>query len=204
MLVWPAITSDPALGGNLHVWLDARGSAQWLHVWNVRSIYSFASTTVSWEGQDGIVVICNDKEPLLKNSLRQSSAFTFNDLVFLAAHYNHDRPRSATRNQLLKFLADAASDGNEDYVTLVITSDSKCQKKNEEPEEDDDEALEAHEKLLESVLEHMDADEKNEFEEITHKVKTRKTRAKVSHWKKLYKEKCFEEEAAQLGYMIVF
>ena len=129
ILVWPALTTDPSLGGNLHVWLDARGSAQWLHVWSVRSLFSFASTSVTWEGQDGIVVICNEKEPLLKNSLRQSSAFTFNDLVLLADHYNHERPRNATRNELLKFLADAVSDGNEDYISLVLNSDAKCSHK---------------------------------------------------------------------------
>ena len=201
LLVWPAVTSDPSLGGNLHVWLDARGSAQWLHVWNVRSLFSFASTTVSWEGQDGIVVICKEKEPLLKNSLRQSSAFTFNDLVLLAAHYNHEKPRSVTRNQLLKFLADAASDGNEDYVSLVLNSDAKCPQKESE---EHDEELEAQEQLLESVLDNMDGAEKDQFEGVSFKVKPRKKLAKISHWKKLYKEKCLGEEAAQLGLVMFF
>ena len=201
ILVWPALTTDPSLGGNLHVWLDARGSAQWLHVWSVRSLFSFASTSVTWEGQDGIVVICNEKEPLLKNSLRQSSAFTFNDLVLLADHYNHERPRNATRNELLKFLADAVSDGNEDYISLVLNSDAKCSHKKTD---EHDEELEEQEQLLESVLDNMDEAEKDQFEGVSAKVKTRKKLAKISHWKKLYKEKCLEEEAAQLGLVVFF
>ena len=202
LLVWPAETSDPSLGGNLGVWLDARGSAQWLHVWNLHNLCSFASTTVCWEGQGGVVVICMEKEPLLKNSLRQSSEFTFNDLALLAAHYNHQRPKNASRTELLKFLADVASDGDGDYISLVLNSDAKGPKK-EQPEENDEE-LEAQEQLLESVLDNMDGAEKDQFDEVNTKVKSRKKRAKVAHWKKLYQEKCQEEEAAQLGNVFFF
>eukprot|EP00435_Cladocopium_sp_Y103_P034804 s753_g9.t1 len=49
----------------------------------------------------------------------------------------------------------------------------------------------------------MDGAEKDEFDGLHSKVKTRKKMAKVSHWKKLYNEKCQEEEAAQLGHIFL-
>lgn len=166
VLVWPASTSDPSLGGNLLVWLNARASAQCLHVWQLRDLFTFASASVSWEGQDGVVVICREKEPLLKNSLRQSSVFTFNDLVVLADHHNYDKPRNATRNELLKFLAGTASEGNEDYITMVLNSDGKCSKKASEAHDDEEQEAQDDDEILEMILENMDGAEKGEFEEI--------------------------------------
>ena len=78
----------------------------------------------------------------------------------------------------------------------MLNSDAKCSHKKTD---EHDEELEEQEQLLESVLDNMDEAEKDQFEGVSAKVKTRKKLAKISRWKKLYKEKCFEEEAAQLG-----
>lgn len=193
MLVWPAAASGD--GDHLFVSLDEERCPEWLHIYGSDGLFVFSKVETYWDWQRGVTLDCQGKEPLVKHNLLKPSSFTFNDLAILAGHFGFDKPWNATRANLLEFLAHRVSNGDAEYITSVLSADNK---KNHCKKEEEDDATEESNQLLEEILDNMDDTEKKNFDELHSKIKNKKNVGKAAHWKKLYDEKCQEEEVAWL------
>ena len=113
------------------------------------------SHSPEWSAEHGLVLSLKVREPFVKNCLRFSSKFGFDALANLAEFLDLERARRLSRQELLTALASVLSRGDEEFIQLVLASDSKVSKHSQEPHQ-----------LSWCLLENFDDDEKADFKHV--------------------------------------
>lgn len=89
-------------------------------------------TLTTWSEEGICVQASGEPESLPKNTLRFSNQLTFVELVKMAecAGLVNPKPKSLSRPQLLRRLADDFGGNDQDFSDMIVNADEKCSKKN--------------------------------------------------------------------------
>lgn len=88
-------------------------------------------TLTTWSEEGICVQASGEPESLPKNTLRFSNQLTFVELVKMAecAGLVNPKPKSLSRPQLLRRLADDFGGNDQDFSDMIVNADEKCSKK---------------------------------------------------------------------------
>lgn len=186
VLVWPLVRVEDGRTTRFH--LNEDGSVTWIFI-DDPSQWNAFKVAVTWWERGVCLTACGLEEPLIKNSLRRASDFTFENLTVIARHLGIERPSQSSRYDLLEKMAtllNSGSSAEEGYVEEVLSSDKSVSKK-----------LKAQE-FLEAIMTEMDPDERREFRDIEEGIEKEKKAAVQNRWKSYHDEKVADDKASKL------
>ena len=146
------------------------------------------SHSPEWSAEHGLVLSLKVREPFVKNCLRFSSKFGFDALANLAEFLDLERARRLSRQELLTALASLLSRGDEEFIQLVLASDSKISKHSQEPHQ-----------LSWCLLENFDDDEKADFKHVKDNLEKLQKSSLAGRWKELLAARTEEKRANKRG-----
>lgn len=180
-LTWPlTLHAEDAHGlCQLSLSVDNTLGADWMFITNPSDFVAWPYEVI-WSPESGIRLqtTSSNGEALIKNSIRKPQAFVFADLCRMGAYLGIERSDRLPREQLLRTIADIVSEGDEDFISMVIGSDKK-KKRSLSSERSE---------FVELVLNEM-GDEIQEFDELQKEIKESKKDAKKTQWQEWYDEK---------------
>ena len=186
VLVWPLVRVEDGRTTRSH--LNEDGCVTWIFI-DDPSQWNAFEVAVTWWERGVCLTACGLEEPLIKNSLRRASDFSFENLTLIARHLGIERPSKSSRYDLLDKMATLLNSGNsaeEGYVEEVLSSDKSVSKK-----------LEAQE-FLEAIMTEMEPDERREFRDIEEGIEKEKKAAVQNRWKSYHDEKVADEQVSRL------
>lgn len=127
-LTWPlTVDAEDAHGlCRLSLSVDTTLGANWMFITNPSDFVAWPYEVI-WSPESGIRLqtTSSNGEALIKNSIRKPQAFVFADLCRMGAYLGIERSDRLPREQLLRTIADIVSEGDEDFISMVIDSDKK-------------------------------------------------------------------------------
>lgn len=181
LLVWPVLAR-----ANGFFQLEPKSQLQWFFTTSCDQHQS-AFLTSPILAEDGVCVKHLAWEHSVKTMLRSfSTTLTFNELVVVAeSAFSLENARRFSRMDLVRKLAEQV--GDMDFVEEVLQNEEKKGRKRKQQTGNDEEGNDAEgwdsdDNLAELLLDHMDAAEAEEFQDLKKRVTNRHAQERKRKW----------------------